>query len=160
MSLVVPACSRNAPSLDWITPMTPLTHSPLRRFVADGLRDTIDSYATGGLPLHRFAWELDTRLRTLAELTALPEWRALATLHAAQHTIATVDTDLRANARADLTTAEEHTVASAVSTLRSTLARLDPPDPGDPAAPALQQPIATAPPAGQGTAGRHRILVA
>ena len=84
----------------------------------------------------------------------------MATLHEAQHTIASVDTDLRTNARADLTTAEEHTVASAVSTLRSTLARLDPPDPGDPAAPALQQPIATAPPAGQGTAGDHRILVA
>jgi len=75
--------------------MTPLTHSPLRRFVADGLRDTIDSYTTGELPLHRFAWELDTRLRTLAELTALPEWRVLAALHEAQHTIATVDTDLR-----------------------------------------------------------------
>jgi hypothetical protein len=160
MSLVVPACSRNAPSLDWITPMTPLTHSPLRRFVADGLRDTIDSYTTGELPLHRFAWELDTRLRTLAELTALPEWRALATLHEARNTIATVDTDLRASAREDLTTAEQHSVASAVSTLRGTLARIDPPDPSDPAAPALQQPIALAEPTGRGTAGGHRIMVA
>jgi hypothetical protein len=139
--------------------MTSLTHSPLRRFVADGLRDTIDSYITGELPLHRFAWELDTRLRTLAELTALPEWRALTILRAAQHTIATVDTDLRASARADLTTAEEHAVASAVATLRTKLARLDPPDPSDPAAPALRQPITTAPPAGQGVGG-HRILVA
>src|SRR5882757_7788165 len=85
------------PFLGRIPLMTALDQSPLRRFVADGLRDTIAAYSAGTLPLHRFAWELDSRLSTLAELTGLPHWRTLTALRAAQRTIADLDTTLRAN---------------------------------------------------------------
>jgi len=109
---------------------------PLRRFVTDGLRATIDSYTAGTLPLHRFAWELDSRLATLAELTGLPHYRTLTALRAAQQAIAAVDAELRATGREGLAATEDHTVAAAVTTLRATLARLDPPDPVDPVDPA------------------------
>ena len=111
--------------------MTSLSRSPLRRFVTDGLRETIDSYTAGALPLHRFAWELDARLSTLSELTGLPQWRTLAALRAAQRAIAEVDTALRDTGREGLTRADEHTLGSAVTTLRAMLAQLDP-DPVDP----------------------------
>jgi hypothetical protein len=39
-------------------------------FVTDGLNATLGSYLAGGLPLHRFAWELAARIDTLAELAA------------------------------------------------------------------------------------------
>src|SRR4051794_14320609 len=87
-------------SFDWMPPMTPLTQSPLRRFVTDGLREPITSYTAGALPLHRFAWELHTRLATLAELAELRHWRSVHTLHAAQHAIAHIDTELRDTGRA------------------------------------------------------------
>ena len=131
--------------------MPALDQSPLRRFVADGLRDTIACYSAGTLPLHRFAWELDSRLATLAELTGLPHWRTLNALRAAQRTIADLDTTLRANTggantggantRAGLTAAEEHTLTAAVHTLRTTLARLDPIDPIDPVDPVAPRPV-------------------
>lgn len=126
--------------------MPALDQSPLRRFVADGLRDTIACYSAGTLPLHRFAWELDSRLATLAELTGLPHWRTLNALRAAQRTIADLDTTLRANTRdastgEGLTAAEEHTLTAAVTTLRTTLARLDPDDPIDPVDPAAPRPV-------------------
>ena len=132
MSLVVSACSRNVPSWTDFTPMTALDQSPLRRFVTDGLHDTISCYIAGTLPLHRFAWELDSRLATLAELTGLPHWRTLNVLRAAQRTIADLDSTLRAGARDGLTAAEEHTLTAALVTLRTTLANLDPEDPVDP----------------------------
>jgi hypothetical protein len=52
--------------------MTP-PHSPtlsdiLTRFVTDGLIETIDSYQTGQLPLHRLNWELASRINSLTEL--------------------------------------------------------------------------------------------
>jgi hypothetical protein len=106
--------------------------APLRRFVTDGIRAALDAHTSGTLPLHRLAWELDARIATLAELTALPHYRTLATLRAAQHTVATLDTTLRTAGRADLTAAEEHSLATAVTTLRTGLARLNPPDPVDP----------------------------
>jgi hypothetical protein len=106
--------------------MTATSVSLLRRFVIAGLRDTLDCYIAGTLPLHRFAWELDSRLTALAELTDLPDWRALA-LRTAQRAIAAVDADLRATGRADLAAGERHAVGVAVTTLRATLARLDPP---------------------------------
>ena len=131
--------------------MTALDQSPLRRFVADGLRDTIACYTAGTLPLHRFAWELDSRLSTLAELTGLPHWRTLNALRAAQRTIASLDTTLRegtrgattrgATTRDGLTAAEEHTLTAALVTLRTTLARLDPDDPVDPVGSTSARPV-------------------
>jgi hypothetical protein len=152
--------------------MPALDQSPLRRFVADGLRDTIACYSAGTLPLHRFAWELDSRLATLAELTGLPHWRTLNALRAAQRTIADLDTTLRANTRAantggantraGLTAAEEHTLTAAVTTLRTTLARLDPDDPIDPVDLAAPRPavltlVAQPPPRAAAT---HPALIA
>jgi len=145
--------------------MTFLSQSPLRRFVTDGLRATIDSYATGTLPLHRFAWELDSRLDTLAELTGLPHYRTLATLRSAQQAIAAIDTAQRATGRGGLTAAEDHTVAAAVTLLRTTLARLDPPDPVDPVDPAHPLPVLISLPVGIATrrartrlAGRRALI--
>jgi hypothetical protein len=129
------------PFLDGIHPMTVMPRSPLRRFVTDGLRDTIDSYTAATLPLHRFAWELESRLNTLAELTGLPHWRTLNVLRAAHATIADLDTHLRATMRDELTPAEQHLLAGALATLRTTLARLDPDDPIDPVDPAAPRPV-------------------
>jgi hypothetical protein len=143
--------------------MTPLPRSPLRRFVTDGLRDTIDAYTAGTLPLHRFAWELDSRLHTLTELTGLPHWRTLNALRDAQRIVAAVDAEVRGTDHAGLTPGEEHTLAEAVATLRTTLARLDPPDPVDPLDPARPLPVAIAPPVrrrARPRTGALRILVA
>jgi len=35
------------------------------RFVIDGIRDTMDHYRDGALPLHRLSWELHSRINTL-----------------------------------------------------------------------------------------------
>jgi hypothetical protein len=35
------------------------------RFVIDGIRDTMDHYRDGALPLHRLSWELHSRIDTL-----------------------------------------------------------------------------------------------
>jgi hypothetical protein len=109
--------------------MTATSLSPLRRFVIAGLRDTLDCYTAGTLPLHRFAWELNSRLTALAELTGLPDWRVLAALRTAQRTIAAVNATLRADGRADLTPAEDRAVGAAVTTLRAILTRFDSPEP-------------------------------
>lgn len=119
------------------------THTPLRRFVADGLRATIDSYAAGELPLHRFVWELNSRLATLAELTGLPEWRTLSALQVARQTIAAIDLELRVTGRECPTAAEAYSIAMAVSALRTAIARLDPTDPTDPIGPARPRPVLT-----------------
>jgi hypothetical protein len=142
--------------------MTALDQSPLRRFVTDGLHDTIAAYTAGTLPLHRFAWELDSRLSTLAELTGLPHWRTLHTLRAAQGTIAELDTTLRASTRAGLTAAEEHTLTAALVTLRTTLANLDPDDPIDPVDPAAPRPVVLtfAPRPTHGAGSARRALIA
>ena len=118
--------------------------APLRRFVTDGIRAALDAHTSGTLPLHRLAWELDARIATLAELTALPHYRTLAALRAAQHTVATLDATLRTAGRADLTAAEEHSLATAVTTLRAGLARLDPPDPVDPVQVTGHRPVIVA----------------
>jgi hypothetical protein len=128
--------------------MTALDQSPLRRFVTDGLHDTIASYTAGALPLHRFTWELDSRLATLAELTGLPHWRTLNVLRAAQRTIADLDSTLRAGTREGLTGAEEHTLTAALVTLRTTLAKLDPDDPVDPVDSTSAPPVLLMLPAG------------
>jgi hypothetical protein len=118
--------------------------APLRRFVTDGIRATLDAYRAGTLPLHRLTWELQTRLTTLGELTALPHYRTLATLRAAQHTVATIDTALRHTGRDTLTAAEHHALATALTTLRTGLARLDPPDPTDPVEVTGTRPVVVA----------------
>jgi hypothetical protein len=133
--------------------------SPLRRFVTDGLRATIDSYTRGALPLHRFAWELTNRLGTLTEHTGLPHWRILITLRTAQRVIATIDTALRVTGRDEPTLAEQHTLTHAVTTLRTALPRLDPPDPVDPASRAHPPAVVLAVPTHRAT-GRRPTLIA
>jgi len=107
---------------------------PLRRFVTDGLRppSTPTPPAPAAPPLRLGA---GLPLATLAELTGLPHYRTLTALRAAQQAIAAVDAELRATGREGLAATEDHTVARAVTTLRTTLARLDPPDPVDPVRP-------------------------
>jgi hypothetical protein len=109
------------------------------------LRATIDSYAAGTLPLHRFAWELDSRLTTLSELSELPRRRSLATLCVARKTITAIDTELRATGRGGLTAAEKHTLAAAVTALRTELTRLAP---SVPSTPTVGAPIGRVDPAG------------
>jgi hypothetical protein len=119
--------------------------APLRRFVTDGIRATLDAYTAGTLPLHRFAWELEARITTLAEFTALPHYRTLAALRDAQHTVATIDATLRARTgQQNLSAAEEHSLATAVTTLRTGLARLDLPDPIDPVDLTVSHPVVVA----------------
>jgi hypothetical protein len=116
--------------------MTSFTQpSPLRRFITDGLRATLDSYTRGTLPLHRLTWELNIRLDNLAAHTGLPHWRTLLALRCAQQLIATIDTALRATGRPP-TPAEQHTLTHAVTTLRAALPRLTPATPANPAEPA------------------------
>lgn len=104
--------------------MTSPTRFVLRRFVTDGLRETIDSYAAGTLPLHRFAWELDSRLNDLAEVTGRPHGRLLTGPRDAARRIAAIDATLRAEAREVPTDAERRAIAGALTALRATL---DPP---------------------------------
>lgn len=93
----------------------------LIRFVTDGLRDTIDSFAAGALPLHRFAWELRSRLDSLAELV---DRRALAPLRSTQCIVATVDVALRESGRTRATTSEKRILVSALAAMRAELDRL------------------------------------
>ena len=119
-------------------PSTPAT-SALTRFVTDGLLATIDSYRAGNLPLHRFAWELRTRIDSLAELdppsrtvTRL-RWlqRAVELLHAERHN------ELTADEQNDLTvTLRDMTIVLA------TLAPLSPLDPAGAARPISIEPAA------------------
>jgi len=131
------------------SPMTAPLVSPLRRFVVDGLRATLDSHAADALPLHRLVWELDNRLDTLAELSDPPGHRPLLALCTAVRVLAEIDTELRASGRARPTDAERHTVA-VVAALRSTLARLDSADPLDPLEAAPPRP-----PLASGSVGSH-----
>lgn len=98
---------------------------PLVRFVADGLRDTIDSFGTGELPLHRLSWELHTRIESLSEFAGR---RSLAELRSWQRYVEAVDTVLRETGREGLTANEEHGLANALVALRDTIDKLDPPD--------------------------------
>jgi hypothetical protein len=93
----------------------------LIRFVTDGLRDTIDSFATGALPLHRFAWEMQSRLDSLAELV---DRRALAPLRSTQCIVATIDIALRESGRTGTTTSEKRILANALAAMRAELDRL------------------------------------
>ncbi|WP_028927960.1 hypothetical protein [Pseudonocardia acaciae] len=102
----------------------------LIRFVTDGLRDTIDSFATGALPLHRFAWEVQSRLDSLADLV---DRRALAPLRSTQCIVATIDIALRESGRTGTTTSEKRILASALAAMRGELDRLTTTSLGTPA---------------------------
>lgn len=93
----------------------------LIRFITDGLRDTIDSFATGALPLHRFAWEAQSRLESLVGLV---DRRALAPLCSTQCIVATIDVTLRESGRTTTTTSEKRILTSALAAMRAELDRL------------------------------------
>jgi hypothetical protein len=115
---------------------SPISHSPvlsgaLVRFVTDGLIATIDSYAGGRLPLHRFSWELAARIDTLEGLH--PATRAITRLRWLHRTIHNLHTHLVAAGRAELTPDEENTLTITVASLRTAVATLGPHTPIDPA---------------------------
>jgi hypothetical protein len=114
---------------------SPISHSPvasgaLIRFVTDGLIATIDSYAAGRLPLHRFSWELAARIDTLEGLH--PATRAITRLRWLHRTIHNLHTHLVAAGRAELTPDEENTLTVTVASLRTAVATLGPHAPLDP----------------------------
>lgn len=115
---------------------SPISHRPLAsgaliRFVTDGLIATIDSYAAGRLPLHRFSWELAARIDTLEGLH--PATRAITRLRWLHRTIHNLHTHLVAAGRAELTPDEENTLTVTVASLRTAVATLGPHTPIDPA---------------------------
>jgi hypothetical protein len=123
-------------------PIPPPASCPLRRFVTDGLRATLDAYTDGTLPIRRLAWELQQRLRSLDELTGLPHWRTLAALRTAVHTVATVDAAHHDTGRAELTATQHLSLTGALSSLRTSLSRLTPTEPAGPPAPPAPAPPA------------------
>ncbi len=111
--------------------MHPVLSSTLVRFVTDGLLATIDSYRDGQLPLHRFSWELNTRIDTLAELSPAP--RTLTKLRWLHRTVENMHAELRDTGRQCLTIDDENVLAVTLVSLRSVLSSLVPPAPLDPA---------------------------
>jgi hypothetical protein len=128
------------------------TSTALLRFVTDGLLATIDSYRLGQLPLHRFAWELHTRIDSLAELD--PPSRTLTRLRWLQRTVELLHSELtnrldnRLTNRADtdghtaaqstdrrteLTADEQNDLTVTLRNLTLVLSTLTPPSPLDPA---------------------------
>ncbi|MGI8817373.1 MAG: hypothetical protein ACR2G2_19380 [Pseudonocardia sp.] len=111
------------------------TSAPLIRFVTEGLTATIDTHLAGTLPLHRFAWELSTRVDMLAALD--PPARTLTRLRWLQRTVellhATLSARVRTTGRGELTGDEENTLTVTVADLRTVLATLTPRNPLDPA---------------------------
>jgi hypothetical protein len=102
----------------------------LIRFVTDGLIATIDSYRGDQLPLHRFTWELSSRIDTLAELH--PATRTLTRLRWLHHDIDNLHTELAATGRTHLTADEENSLAVTLVSLRTALITLGPDAPLDP----------------------------
>jgi hypothetical protein len=108
--------------------------STLVRFVTDGLLATIDCYRAGSLPLHRFAWELRTRIDSLAELD--PPARTLTRLRWLQRNVELLHDDLSAD--------EQNILTVTLRTLTLVLATLTPPGPLDPsgaARPSAVEPV-------------------
>ncbi|HEY9414498.1 MAG TPA: hypothetical protein VIQ30_07055 [Pseudonocardia sp.] len=101
----------------------------LVRFVTDGLLATIEAYRIGTLPLHRFAWELDTRIDTLAGLAA--PTRVVTRLRWLARSVELLRTDLAD--RAALTGDEENSLIVTLVDLSTVLATLAPESPLDPA---------------------------
>lgn len=102
--------------------MSTATH--LIRFVVDGLRDTIASFAAGTLPLHRLAWELQSRLDSLADLVGR---RALTPLRSSQFAVTAIDTSVRESGRTTTTAREARLLANALASIRTELDRLTAP---------------------------------
>lgn len=93
---------------------------PLLHFVTAGLLDTVGSFRAGALPLHRFAWELRTRVDALAELG--PPARTLTRLRWLQRTVE----HLHASGAA------AGALTATLADLAGVLATLVPPAPDDP----------------------------
>jgi hypothetical protein len=108
----------------------PAQSATLIRFVTDGLIATIDSYRATQLPLHRLAWELDSRIDTLAELH--PATRILTRLRWLHRDIDNLHTTLATTGRTQLTTGEQNSLAVTLVSLRTVLAALGPDAPLDP----------------------------
>jgi hypothetical protein len=102
----------------------------LVRFVTDGLTATLDSYRAGHLPLHRFVWELTTRIDTLDGLPA--PTRTVTRLRWITLGLAALHTELADTGREHLTADEENSLTVTLVSLRTALAQLDPHNPIDP----------------------------
>lgn len=136
--------------------MPSIKQYPLVRFVADGLRETIDSFITDELPLYRLSWELHTRIESLAEVA---DGRSLARLRSWQRYVEALDTVLRETGREGLTAAEEHTLGEALRALRGTLDELDPANPpSQPEKPAAPRPLPTPRAPISADAGRQGVV--
>jgi hypothetical protein len=118
------------------------TSTSLIRFVTDGLLATIESYQAGNLPLHRFAWELHTRIDTLAGLD--PPSRTVTRLRWLQRTVELLHAELTSRADAgghaghpaghtELTADEQNFLTVTLRDMTLVLATLTPPSPLDPA---------------------------
>jgi hypothetical protein len=121
-----------------VVPVSPVPSS-LVRFVTDGLLATIESYRAGQLPLHRFTWELHSRIDTLSELSA--DRLTLTRLRWLHRTIDNLHAELLESGRRP-TVDEENTLTVTVVSLRTVLGSLTPPAPLDPsgaAAPAAER---------------------
>jgi hypothetical protein len=116
--------------------------SALTRFVTDGLLATIESYRARNLPLHRFAWELRTRIDSLAELD--PPSRTVTRLRWLQRTVELLHAELTNRADAgttavhtqghtELTADEQNSLTVTLRDMALVLATLTPPSPLDPA---------------------------
>jgi hypothetical protein len=102
----------------------------LLRLVTGGLLATIDSHLAGRLPLHRFAWELRTRIDTLAAFD--PPCRTLTRLRWLQRAVERLDAGLTEAGRAELTGDEKRYLGAALADLCTVLGTLCPVDPTDP----------------------------
>jgi hypothetical protein len=112
-------------------PSPAITPSPaLARFVTGGLLDTVESFRLGTLPLHRFAWELRTRIDSLAGL--MPSTRTLTRLRWLERDVARLHATLVAAGRTELTADELAGLGATLAGLRTVLATLTPHDPLDP----------------------------
>jgi hypothetical protein len=103
----------------------------LVRFTVTGLTATIDAHLAGTLPLHRFAWELSTRIDTLGRLDA-PSG-VVTRLRWLHRTVERLHAELAEAGRERLDDAEQTALAAALVDLRTVLATLIPPTPRDPA---------------------------
>jgi hypothetical protein len=109
-------CSLDCPTAT-TNPCSAELSPALIRFVTDGLVATLDSYRTGRLPLHRFAWGLSARTDTLAELH--PGSRAVTRLRWLQHSIDNRHTELAAGRLVQLATDEENSLTVTLASLRA-----------------------------------------
>jgi hypothetical protein len=101
----------------------------LVRLVTDGLLATIEAYRTGTLPLHRFVWELDARINTLAGPSVTT--RVVTRLRWLARSVELLHTELAD--RGELTGDEENSLTVTLVDLRTALATLAPDSPLDPA---------------------------